>query len=225
MRALFIKIKNTFFLILVTLAFNSCILDEFTPDSLKMKEDWNMEIVAPLFHGNFEFKDLISDWEELIFQPGDQRSILKYPDGQLLEIPTRIIFEPTILVNDFAIWINGGYQFSKVNFKYTVSNGAPFPLNFKLRFSENSNTLNPGPAILPPAFAAATSEGAHYIPVKTEYILPLNNDQLESFLTGEVVQFETWFNSSDLIDSQDTFLSNYPITISIVLYGEISAEI
>lgn len=215
-------ISVSFLLIIVS---NSCILDEFHPDELKMKEDWTMEIVAPLFHGNFEFKDLISDWQDIIIEPEEPTSFLKYPEGLSLEIPTRIIFEPSILIKDFSIWINGGYSFSKVNFKYTVSNGAPFPLNFQMRFSETSNTVNPGPAILPPAFEAANSDGVNFIPITSEYVLTLNDDQLQSFLTGETVQFETWFNRADLIDSQDTFLSNYPITISIVLHGEISAEI
>ncbi len=225
MRIIQVAIKYIVFSLLFITVLNSCILDEFRPDELKMKEDWTMEIVAPLFHGNFEFKDLISDWQEIIIEPGEQTSVLKYPEGVNLEIPTRIIFEPSILIKDFAIWVKGGYSFSKVDFKYTVSNGAPFPLNFQMRFSESSNAVNPGPAILPPAFAAASSGGVNFIPTTSEYVLTLDDDQLQSFLTGDRVQFETWFNPTDLIDSQDTFLSNYPITISIVLYGEISTEI
>lgn len=225
MRILSNFIKITLILTIGLLVLNSCILDEFKADELKMKEDYKMEIVAPLFHGSFEFKNLIHNWEELKFNPGDQISVLKFPDKHLLDIPTRIFFEPTIIIKNFSIWINGDYNFSKVNFKYTVSNGAPFSLNFQMRFFDAFNNLDLGPAILPPPFLPAFFDESNYTPVETVHVFPLNNEQLQSFLAGETVQFETWFNSSDLINSQDTFLSNYPITISIIIYGEMDAKI
>lgn len=223
MRKFLYRLRNLIILCFFVSLLSSCILDEFKVS--EMKEDWNFEVVTPLFYGNIEFKDLIYNSEGVTIPSDESISFLKFPEGLLLEIPTQTIFEHNILVDEFALWVNGNNNFTKINLKYTVSNGAPFPLNFQMRFSDGINSVVASPAILPPPFLAAEPRGQNFVPTETIHVLPLNLEQVQSFVYGEMVQFETWFNTSDLVNSKDTFLSNYPVKISIILYGEIDTEI
>lgn len=219
------KIRNLLISCFLIFILSSCILDEFKADEIKMKEDWNLEIVSPLFRGNFEFKDLIHDWKTLDFLPEDQISYLKFPDDRLLEIPSRIIFEEDAIIDNFEFLIGGKYKFSKVYLKYEISNGAPFPLNLQMCFFEKMESAKCVAPILPPPFLEAEYDGLNFTPVQTTHFVTLNSEQLESLTKGNRVQFSTWFNKSDMINTKDTFLSNYPVKISILLYGELETEI
>lgn len=217
-----IKIGATIFL--VNLFFSSCILDEFNADKIRMKEEWDMEIVTPLFRGSFEFKDLVHDWDSVHFQSDEQFIFFKTSENYYLKLPSRIIFEPTTIIDNFSFLINGNYGLSKVYFEYTVSNGCPFPLNFETQFYEKTNPNQPGPPILPPLFIAANSEGGDFIPVETKHLIELTDNQLQSFLTSNRIKFSTWFNSTELINTTDTFLANYPVKLSIIFYGEVQRK-
>lgn len=200
-------------------ALNSCILDEFKVDEIRMKEDWSMNIVSPLFRGNLEFKDLVDDWDTLVFQSGEQISLLKFSNDSLLTIPSRIIFEPAAVIDSLSFLIDGNYRLTSISLEYTVSNGCPFPLNFQMQFIDKTNPIQFSPPVLPPPFLSANFDGVDFIPVETTHVLALTNEQVQSFATSNRVEFTTWFDSTDLINTTDTFLANYPVGISIVLYG------
>ncbi len=213
------KMRNVGILLAMVFAFNSCLLDEFKVDGIRMKEDWNMNVVFPLFRGNLEFKDLVDDWDTLVFQDGEQASLLKFSNDSLLTIPSRIIFEPVTVIDSLSFLIDGNYSLSSISLEYTVSNACPFPLNFQMRFFDKINPVQLSPPVLPPPFLSANFNGIDFIPVETTHVVALTNEQVQSFATSNRVEFTTWFNPSDLINTTDTFLANYPVGISIVLYG------
>ena len=217
------KIKFIFGLFITVLFLNSCILDEFKFNEIQLKEEWNMDIVSPLFQGDFEFKDLIYDWNSVVFQTGGPNVGLRFSTDSVLIIPSQIIFEPAVIIDNFNFFINGDYNLASVALEYTVSNGCPFPLNFQMRFN-NKNSNIKGPPVLPPSFLAANFDGLKFIPETSKHTISLNNEQLQSFKTSNRIEFSTWFDSSDLINQQDTFLSDYPVEISIVLYGEVEGR-
>lgn len=84
--------------------------------------------------------------------------------------------------------------------------------------------LKNSPPVLPPPFLEANFGASEIVPITPIYYLTLDEDQLQSFKSGNRIEFTTWFNSNKLMNSQDTFLSNYPIDISIVLYGEVQSK-
>lgn len=224
MRYFLKKLKTIFVLILVTVLFNSCVLDEFKFSEIKLEDDWGLHIVSPLFHGNFEFVDLINDDTQILPEPGEKESVLIFKDGNVVGRPTRIFFDASTIIDSYNFFIQGSYSLDSISLKYTVSNACPFPLNVQMRFMESENSTLNEPAILPDPFPAAKINGDHFIPVDSTQLLVLNEEQKISFCKGDVMEFTTWFEPSELVNKQDTFLSDYPVEISIVLYGEVKAK-
>lgn len=214
------KAKQVVILCLLSLLFSSCILDEFKFSEIEMKEGWKMDVVSPLFKGNFEFKDLILDSVFVDVESGEQTINLICSADSVLIVPTSLVFSPTILTEDYEFLIGGGYNLVSVTLEYTVSNGAPFPLNFQMRF-HNHNSNVKGPPILPTSFIAATGSGLNFIPQVSQQTLSLNQEQLESLKTSKLVELSAWFDSSDIINQQSDFRADYPVEISITLYGEV----
>ena len=224
MEAFYKKLTFIISILLATLLFNSCILDEFKFNEIKLEKDWGLDIVSPLFRGNFEFIDLINDDTPIITESGEKESVLRFKDGNILEVPTRIFFDASTIIDSCNFFIQGNYSLDSISLKYTVSNACPFSLNVQMRFMEWKNTTSYEPPILPSPFPAADSNNGHLIPEESTQILELNEEQRISFCKGDVMEFTTWFEPSELIDQQDTFLSNYPVEISIVLYGEVKTK-
>lgn len=134
------NIKFILSLIISILLFHSCILDEFKASEITFEDDWRMDIVTPLFFGNMEFKDLIHDWDTISFQGNEPTSVLTFPNDSLVKIPTRLIFEPAVIIKEFSFLVQGNYNFSAIKRKYTVTNGSPFALNFQMRFSDKNSS-------------------------------------------------------------------------------------
>jgi hypothetical protein len=214
------KIGFVFGLLMAVLFFTSCILDEYKVSEIKMKEDWNLDIVSPLFHGDFEFKELIDDKSLVVIQGNEPTTTLQFSQDSFLTISSKLIFEPSIIIEDFSFLISGNYNLTSVNLEYTVLNGCPFSLNFQMRFYDKNSNVK-GPAVLPPSFLPANFDGVKFIPEISKYIIGLNEEQFESFDAGNSVEFSAWFEPSDLINQQEYFSSDYPIEISIVLHGKV----
>lgn len=224
MRNTFSKIKISLIFIVFIFLNHSCIMDEFKIgeiDIIHMKDDWGMDIVSPLFSGKFDFKDLIYDEDSVHFRPNVKYSMLKFPDNRIISIPSSMIFEPATIIDSLHFLIGGNYSLKSIRLEYSVSNGCPFPLNLKMRYFNDEDPGQFGPPILPDAFLAAEPNGTKFNPIESTQSVTLNEEQSLSFTTGNRIEISTWFNYSDLIHQQDTFLSNYPVEISIVLYGVI----
>jgi hypothetical protein len=209
---------------LTILLFNSCILDEFKFNEIKLEDDWGFDIVSPLFRGNFEFIDLINDDTPISIESGDKKSVLRFKSGNDTVVPMRIFFEPSTIIDSCNFFIQGNYSLDSISLRYTVSNACPFPLNLQMRFMESENPTNNEPTILPDPFPAAEYNGDNLVPADSIQIIVLNEEQRISFCKGDIMEFSTWFEPSELINHQDTFLSYYPVEISIVLYGEVKTK-
>jgi hypothetical protein len=186
-----------------------------------MEKDWGMDIVSPLFTGEFEFKDLIFDDDSFKIQENDRISILKFPDNKTISIPTRIVFQPSTVVDSMDFLIDGNYSLHSIRLEYKVENGSPFPFNFQMRFFSAEDPTKSFDPILPPSFQSAEKIENRFIPVISEQSVNLNDEQSNKFTTSNRIEISTWFEPSDIINNQDTFLSNYPIKISMLLFGEI----
>lgn len=219
-----LKLNKIFFLFVIVVLNSSCILDEFKIDEIRMKESWGMDVVSPLFIGNIVFKDLINDDSKINIIDGEPESFLKFPNGELVSIPSRIIFEPSTIIDSFNFMIQGNYRLDSILLEYTVLNACPFSLNFQMKFFDIKNSTLLEPPILPLPFLAANFNGEEIIPVESTQTINLDENQIRSFNDGNRIEFSTWFQSSDIINEQDTFLSNYPVEISIVFKGRVKRK-
>lgn len=222
MKQFLIRTTKVAVLFIIVLSAYSCKTDEFKVKDLTLKEDWSLPLISPMLTGKMEFKDLIYDWDDpFTITPGEKLTVLDYPSGTVKQIPTRLIFDPSAVIDSFYFLINGQYEFLRVEFKYIVSNGSPFPLNFQMEFFDRGTPSNLGPAILPPPFNAGNFSGTVPAAVKTEHTVVLNDAQLKSFIDGDRIKITTWYDKTNYIDSRDTLKSNYPIDISVILNGEV----
>lgn len=227
MRSFFSLVKITLVIFSLSFVLQSCILDEFKIneiDIINMEQDWGMDIVSPLFSGNFEFKDLIFDDDSFKIQPNEKISILKFPDNHAISIPSRIVFEPTTIIDSLEFLVEGNYSLVSIRLEYQVSNGCPFPFNIKMRFFKDEDQIKSLDPILPPPFQSAYSGNGSFIPVVSRDTLTLSEEQSEYFIESNRIEISTWFDPSDLINQQDTFLSNYPVEISMLLFGEVKRK-
>jgi hypothetical protein len=219
--------KAACILFTLSIIIQSCILDEFKFNEIKdikMKEDWGMDIVSPLFSGYFEFKDLINTSDTLQVSQNEKVSGLRFPGGRVKTIPTRIIFEPFTFIDSLDFLIDGNYSLDSVGLEYLVTNGCPFPFNLKMRFFNNKNPGNSGAVVLPPSFFRANFGKGVVEPVKSRHFIKLNKNQMQSFTIANRVEFTSWFNNSDFIRNQDTLESDYPVEIAIILHGVVKRK-
>jgi len=222
MRQYLVKTVQVVLLFTISFIVFSCKTDEFKIKDLTIKEDWTTPLISPMLKGKMDFKDFIYDWDDILQRlPGEKLTVLKFPSGLTRNIPTRIIFEPSAVIDSFYFLIKGDYELSKVEFKYIVSNASPFPLNFQMEFFDRYKPSNLGPAILPPPFEKGDFSRLVPAPVTTEHRLLLNDAQLKSFVEGDRIRITTWYDKTNYIDSRDTLRSDYPIDISVILIGEV----
>jgi len=224
MRSFYSFVKVTFVIFSFGFVINSCIIDEFKVgeiDTINMENDWGMDIVSPLFTGEFEFKDLIFDDDSFNIEGSEKISILKFPDNRTIQIPSRIVFEPSTVIDSMDFLIKGNYTLHSIRLKYEVENGCPFPFNFQMRFYSAEDPTKSYDPILPPSFESADFAEEKFIPVVSEQFVNLSEEQSRKFTESNRIEISTWFDQSDLINYQDTFLSDYPVKISMLLFGEI----
>ena len=202
---------------------SSCILKEFKFDNVHLKENWNLGIVTPLFHADFDFEDLIHDWENIDIKEGDKLVQLK-SQGQSIMIPERYIYDPTEIIDTFNFLIDGEDYLTNGEFIYTVSNGCPFPLHFQMNFFDKNKPDKVGPEILPPAFASGIILGDTIVPNETNYSLVLSVEQLFSFKNSNRIRFTTWFDPPEQPFNTDSILAEYPIQITIVFKGAVDSD-
>lgn len=206
------------------LIFQSCILKEFKGDKVHLKEDWDLEMMAPLFHGQFTFDELISSWDTLIVVNNEPVSILKFTPDSNITIPTYIIFEPSVIIEGFNFLIDGDDYIYSADLIYTVKNSSPFALNFQMRFYNKETPEEKGPAILPPPFQEGNNENGSFLPSESVYSLPLTMEQLESFKAGNRIEFSTWFEIPETDQHLDSLLATWPLEISVVFSGILHGE-
>lgn len=182
-----------------------------------------MEVVTPLFYGNFTFRDLVHDWKDINIQEGEKVVELESAD-KLTKFPLRYVFEPAIIINGFNFLIEGQNYLNHGEFVYTVSNGSPFPLNFQMNFFDKNDLSEIGPDIVPPAFEQGSSQNGAVVPVETVTTLTLTDEQLMSIKNSNRINFTTWFEKPGNALNIDTLPANYPIKITVVFKGVLDRE-
>jgi len=224
MRSFISLVKIALVIFSLNLVLQSCIIDEFRIDeidTINMEKDWGMDIVSPFFTGEFEFKDLIFDDDSFKIYGNDHISVLKFPDNTTIPIPTRIVFEPSTVIDSLDFLIEGNYSLHGIKLEYQVENGSPFPFNFQMRFFDADDPKKSFDPILPPSFQPAKRIENKFVPVLTEQTIGLTDEQSYKFTKSNRIEISTWFEPSEVINKQDTFMSNYPVKISMLLFGEI----
>lgn len=209
----------------MVIVFHSCKTDEFKFGDITIKDDWEIDVISPLFVGNgMEFRDFVFDWKKKIPNSPAPFTVLEYSNNTFKTIPTELIFSPSAVIDSFPFYIQGKYSLTAVELVFTVSNGCPFPLNLQMQFFDKSNPSNLGPIILPASFHAANFGVFPVIRETTSHSVKLDSLQLQSFNNSDRVKFTSWYDSTDFINQNDTISANYPIDISIVLIGVVQGE-
>lgn len=218
------KYKIVLFVILLAVSLSSCKTDEFKLNELGIKETWNTDLVVPLFSGNMEFSDFITDWHSYTNEiTGDEQlTTLKYVNEYYRLIPTQLIFEPAVIIDSFPLLIQGKYEMSSITLEFYVNNASPYPLNLEMQFYNKLDKTNIGPPVQPGVFSGGEIEGNVINPVPTTRTVDFSQEQVNSFNNGNRVRFISWYNQNSYL--KDTLLANYPINVSIVLKGRIKGK-
>jgi len=222
------NIKGYFFvLILSVFIFQSCKTDEFKFSEITLKEDFGVKIITPIFSGNdksghkMEFRDFIHDWSKPIGDPSGPQTVLQYSDSTFKTIPTRLIFDPSSIIDSLQFLIQGNYSLKDVELVFNVTNSCPFPLNLQLQFI-SQNVV--GPPVLPPAFNGADFNEFPVTPVTTFHSVVLDSLQLQSFIFSKRLRLSSWYNQNNFINQNDTLSANYPIDVSIIMIGTVQTK-
>jgi hypothetical protein len=220
------KYPFSVFLLLTVLLYQSCKTDEFKFDKIKLKEDWGIDIIMPLFTGKdkdgnvLEFRDFIHDWKQPIPDLPGTKTVLDYLNSPDKTIPTSLIFDSSTIIDSFHFDVQGIYKVPEIALQFTVRNSCPFPLNLQLQFFKKVNTANLGPPILPPAFVGANFSQTPIKPSVTVYTMSLDSLQIQSINNGNRIKFSSWFDKTDFINQNDTIYAHYPIDVLIVVVGK-----
>ncbi len=214
--------RNIIFVIVpVFLLTNSCKVDEFKWNDLGIKEGWSTKIVVPLFYGNMEFKDFITDWNtyDNAFTVGEPLTTLKYKTEYYPVIPTDLIFTPSIIIDSFPLLIQGNYELDSISLEFIVSNSSPYPLNLELLFFNKLDKTPTGQPVSPDSFDAGEINGNSFDSVQNKHKVDLTPEQIKNFNNGNRVQFTSWYTNNGFV--KDTLSAHYPVEVSIILLGAI----
>jgi len=221
----FIRIAS-YFLLLSVLLFQSCKTDEFKFDEITVKEGFGVKIIAPLYTGKdkngdiLEFKDFIHDWKTTpVPDPSEPITVLQYSNNSFETIPTRLIFDPSVIINQLELSIKGNYTFGEIELIFTVSNSCPFPLNLQLQFLVSNSLNNTVPPITPPPFNEADFSQIPVMPVIKTWSVNLDSLQLQNFNDSKSIRLTSWYDENNFINQNDTVWAHYPIDASIVMIG------
>lgn len=221
------KYSTQIFLFLFILIFQSCKTDEFKFEEVTIKEDFGINIITPLYTGKdkqgdiLDFHDFVHDWKKPIGDPSGPITVLRYADNTFKTIPTRLIFEPSSIIDSLAFLIDGEYELENVELIFNVANSCPFPLNLQLQFIKG-NII--GPPITPPAFLEADFNQIPVTPITTTHNVKLDSLQTKSLVKSKRLKLSSWYDQTDYINNNDTLSANYPIDLSIVLIGIVKAS-
>jgi hypothetical protein len=213
------------FLTFATVVLGSCKTDEFKFGEIKIKEDWGIEVISPLFVGNgMEFRDFIYDWKKKVPNSPAPFTVLEYSNNSYKTIPTGLIFSPSVVIDSFPFYIQGAYSLTEVELVFKVSNGCPFPLNLQMQFFDKSQPNILGPIISPLPFDAANFEASPEIPETTTHSVKLDSLQLHSFNNSDRIKFNSWYGRNAFIDNNDTISAHYPVDLLITLIGVVQGK-
>jgi len=220
-------LKHISFIFLIAFLFfgSSCITDEFKFSELTVKEDWDVEIISPLFKGeNMEFRDFIYDWKKPIPGLPGTKTVLDYTNGLFVSIPTQLIFVHSAVIDSFPFYIQGGYSFTEVILEFNVSNGCPMPLNLLFHFFDRNTPQGIGTAIQPAAFAEADFSKNPPVPKLTTQKIVLDSAQVQVFNISDRMRLTSWFGDNGFVNTHDTLSAKYPVNVNVILYGKIKAK-
>jgi hypothetical protein len=230
MNQFFKRYRCFVFLFLTVLFFQSCKTDEFKFNEIKIKEDFEIKIITPLFSGKdkegniLEFRDFIHDWKKPFIDTPGPYTVLRYSNNSYKTIPTRLIFDPSVIIDSLQFLIQGRYNLKEIELVFIVTNSCPFPLNLQLQFINQSNPNKLGPPVLPSAFSEADFTQMPEKPLTSFQSVKLDSLQILSFMNADRVKFTSWFDTNNFINQNDTISAHYPIDVTIVITGLVQGE-
>jgi hypothetical protein len=218
-RKVFKKFK--FLVILLIFLSVSCKIDEFKWNELGIKEGWSTNVAVPLFQGNLDFKDFITDWYEYEdnYSFDDPLTVLEYDEYYHRTIPTSLIFDHSVIMNDFPLLIQGNYSIDDITMEFNVTSASPYPLNLELLFYNKLDTIPTGQPIVPESFDAGIMNGDNIDSKNTVRRVLLTPEQIDQYNAGNRVRLISWYTNNGF--AKDTLSARYPIEVSIIVLGAI----
>jgi hypothetical protein len=215
----FIQISS-FYLFLFVLLFQSCKTDEFKFNEITIKEDFETDVILPLFTGKgMEFRDFVFDWKEKIPASSGPFTVLDYINFPDKTIPTQLIFDPSLVIDGLDYFLQDNYSFKQIELMFTVANGCPFPLNLQVQFVDSIGLNSTVPPVTPPAFPEADFTQTPVKQITTVHIMKLDSLQTQNFNDSKFIKLTSWYNQTNFINQNDTLSAHYPIDLTIVLIG------
>lgn len=205
--------RNLVFVFLV-LAFilNSCIYKEFRFNNANLKDDWQLNVISPVFYGNWNLYDLLSG--KANSAQGSPFITFETETGATFNISESILFEPTVVIDSFNFYIDGDDYVKSAALVFEVDNQTQLDFYLRLRFFDKLKTSDPGFVAQPSVFFAKQT---------TSDTLFLSKQQIDVFKDADRVQFSTFFGIAENGIS-GSVKTNSEIRFSVLFIGKLNRE-
>ena len=208
----------------VLLILNSCIIEEFGMTEARLSNDWRMQVAAPVFYGNWTLNQLLLEKYSTIPYAGEEQVAVSFSDDSVKNIPSRILFEPTTVIDSFNFYIDGEDYLKSAQMIFEVENGCPLPFVLQLRFYNQKKLENSGATISPKPFTEAMVDQREIVSVSSRDTVVFSDNQLEIFKESDRAEFTAFFLKDGYSLIPDTLSANSNISFSIVLTGVLDRE-
>ena len=204
--------KLSFIILSLVFFLNSCIYDEFRTGNTHLADDWKMEVIAPLFYGNWGLFHLLLEKE--FSGPEDAYISFVTEKDSIFNISESSLAEMTSVIDSFNFYIDGDDYLESAAMVFEVENNTALDFNLQLRFYEKISMAEPDFILqTTPFFSNATGKDS----------IRLSGEQINIFKVADRVEFSVSFNIPENGVSEPVS-TNAKINFSILLIGKLNRK-
>ena len=211
-----------FFILLISL--HSCIYEEFKFENVRLKDEWEIEVISPLFFGTWNLNDLLLEKYDLPQNNNDKKYEVLFPGDSVKLIAENSLLQNTSVIDSFNFYIDGEDYLKNAALIFEVENGTSLDFILQIRFYNKSKTNDAGALFSPKIFSSAEIQNGIIQSINTKDTLIFTNEQLEVFKESDRVEFNTKFllpKSGEIIEH---LFAQSEIKFSISVKGLINRE-
>lgn len=207
-----VRRKLSFIILILVFILNSCIYEEYRINKTHLADDWKMEIITPLFYGNWSLYHLLLEKEF----SGPQDAYLSFitEKDSIYNISESSLREMTSVIDSFNFYIDGDDYLESAAIVIEVENDTKLDFYLQLRFYEKISMVEPDFTIhSAPFFSNGTSKDS----------IPLSQEQIEIFKAADRVEFSVSFSIPEKGISEPVN-TDAEINFSILLIGKLNRK-
>lgn len=203
---------------------NSCIFEEFKFENVRLKDEWEIEVISPLFFGTWNLNDLLLEKYDLPQNNNDIKYNVLFPGDSVKQITEKSLLQNTSVIDSFNFYIDGEDYLKNAALIFEVENEIPLDFVLQIRFYNKSKISDAGATFSPKLFSSAEIQNGILQTILTKDTLVFNNNQLEVFKESDRVEFTTRFLLPDAENKSEQLFAQSEIKFSISVKGLINRE-